>query len=163
MMLSDWAKRWGVSVEAANELRQLMNTGMLEPVGMVPVVGREPLSEGAVQNNARLEFAQAGARLMRNNVGACQDKTGRLIRYGLCNDSKAMNEEIKSSDLIGIQSVLITDDHVGSIIGKFIARECKYEGWVFKGTDHENAQLNFHKFINAYGGDARFLTGPGTL
>ena len=40
-----------------------------------------------------IALSKAGATVWRNNVGALQDKTGRLVRYGLCKGS---------SDLIGI-------------------------------------------------------------
>ena len=40
-----------------------------------------------------MALSKAGATVWRNNVGALQDKTGRLVRYGLC---------VGSSDIIGI-------------------------------------------------------------
>ena len=40
-----------------------------------------------------IALSKAGATVWRNNVGALQDKTGRLVRYGLCKGS---------SDIIGI-------------------------------------------------------------
>ena len=48
-------------------------------------------SEAAVSNDVRLVAARAGTRLWRNNVGVLEDKTGRPVRSGLANDSKALN------------------------------------------------------------------------
>jgi hypothetical protein len=45
-------------------------------------------SESVVQQRIRTEIARLNIDLWRNNSGACEDKTGRVIRYGLCNDSK---------------------------------------------------------------------------
>ena len=59
-------------------------------------------TESNVTAAIRLEAAQAGHLLWRNNVGACVDTRGRYIRYGLANESKAVNANIKSSDLVGI-------------------------------------------------------------
>ena len=101
--------------------------------------------------------------MWRNNVGALKDKTGRVVRFGLANDTKALNHVIKSGDLIGIRKVLITPAHVGSCIGQFVSRECKHSGWSYTGDEHEQAQLRWIELINALGGDARFATARGTL
>ncbi len=50
-------------------------------------------SEANILNDIMIALSKAGATVWRNNVGALQDKTGRLVRYGLCKGS---------SDLIGI-------------------------------------------------------------
>ena len=116
-------------------------------------------SESTNSKQVRLDFAINGDALWRNNVGALVNERGIPIRFGLANESKAMNKRIKSSDLIGIQKVLITQDMVGQTIGQFVAREMKSEGWVYTGTERERAQLRFIELIIACGGDARFSTG----
>ena len=50
-------------------------------------------SEQNILNDIMIAISKAGATVWRNNTGALQDKTGRLVRYGLCKGS---------SDLIGI-------------------------------------------------------------
>ena len=118
-----------------------------------------PLSEGAVQTNERLAASQAGGVLWRNNSGAYLDDYGRLIRYGLANDSKRVNEITKSSDLIGITRVVVTPDMVGTTVAIFTAVECKAEGWRYAATKREKAQLNFINLVKTLGGIGRFSNG----
>lgn len=116
-------------------------------------------SESQVQDAVRLAASKAGWLLWRNNVGAGKLDNGSFIRWGLANDTKAMNESLKSSDLIGIRPVLITQEMVGSVIGQFVAREVKREGWRRTGSDREQAQDAFIQLVNSRGGDAAFTTG----
>ena len=119
--------------------------------------------EARVQDEARLLASKMGWRLFRNNVGVLKDERGVPVRYGIANDSPAMNKRIKSSDLIGIRPVVITPDMVGSTIGQFVAREVKKAGWKYKGTEHEEAQLAFGTLIIGLGGDFKFYSGEGEL
>lgn len=120
-------------------------------------------SEAAAQNHIRLEASRKGKRLLRNNSGAGYDEKGNFMRWGLGNDSKKLNEILKSSDLIGIDPVLITPEMVGTVIGQFLAREVKRPGWKYRGTKAEVAQLNFLELVISLGGNAAFATGVGTL
>lgn len=153
-----WAIRHGVSHVALAELRQLM--GVDKSTDIASDTGK---SEAAVQTAVRLEASRVGARLWRQNVGACKDDTGRMIRYGLCNDSAALNKRIKSSDLVGIRPVTITPDMVGHTIGQFIAREIKKPSWYYTGADREKAQLAFGELVISLGGDFAFANSEGTL
>lgn len=155
--LNEWARRHGVTPEALEELQQLFTQPTDVPHSMTGA------SEAAVLNAVRLEASRIGARVFRNNSGACEDKRGRLIRYGLANDSAAMNKAIKSSDLIGIRPVLITPDMVGCTIGQFVAREVKRADWKYTSTERENAQLRFLELIVSLGGDACFCNDVGSL
>lgn len=156
-IVQNWANRHGVSQEALNELYQL-----LVPAS-APATNKKG-SEAYVDSLLMLEASKKDVTLFRNNVGACQDKTGRLIRYGLANESKQMNERIKSSDRIGWRKVLITQDMVGSHIGQFVARETKHAGWTGRTLDsHEQAQADFMMMALLAGCDAAFASGAGTL
>lgn len=158
MTLEQWAIKWGIPFAALQDLRQ--NFGLINTDPTAPIKGN---NEAAVQAKVRLEASRVGARLWRNNVGATMDERGNFIRYGLANDSKQMNEVIKSSDLIGIRPVLITPQHVGHIIGQFMAREIKEPTWNYSATKREQAQLKFLELIKSKGGDACFATREGTI
>lgn len=157
MNLNQWAIKWGIPFEAVEDLRQQFGAISTEPS---PQAGE---SEAAIQNRIRLEAGRKGMRIWRNNVGACMDENENFIRYGLCNDSKQMNDAIKSSDLIGIKPVLIGPEHAGLVLGQFMAREVKPGSWKFTGTDREQAQLKFLELVASLGGDAAFANSEGTL
>ena len=116
-------------------------------------------SESYVQSQVRLAASQAGMRLWRNNVGGGVLDNGAYVRWGLCNDTPQLNKVIKSSDLIGLSPIRVTQAHVGSIIGQFVARECKHGTWKYTGDEREVAQLKFINLVRALGGDAAFTTG----
>ena len=118
------------------------------------------MSEAAVQKRVRLYSSRRGIRLFRTNNGACQDDKGRLIRYGLANDSAKVNKKIKSSDLIGITPVLVTPDMVGATHGIFTSVECKHGGWAYTGTDRERAQQRWLELIISLGGYGCFTSDP---
>lgn len=121
-------------------------------------------SESRVQSQVKLEAADKGRRLFRNNVGAMKDANGVPVRYGLANDSKNLNEELKSADLIGFESIVITPDMVGMTIARFLSVECKHEGWQPNYNDeHENAQRRWQDLVNGAGGRALIVSGPGSL
>ena len=157
MNLNQWAIKWGVPFEAIQDLRGQMGLVATDPNRI------QGMSEAAVQANITLEASTGGGRLWRNNVGALLDKRDVPVRYGLCNTSPQMNKLIKSSDLIGIMPVLITESMVGATIGQFTARECKEAAWVYTGTEHEVAQLKFLELVTRLGGNAAFANNTGSL
>lgn len=158
MNLNTWALKWQIPYEALEDLRA--SFGMVPDTLGADISGE---SEAAIQNRIRLEASTKGLRIWRNNVGATMTDEGSFIRYGLANDSKQMNEKVKSSDLIGIRPVLITQGHVGSTIGQFVAREVKEGKWHYTGTKREEAQLKFLELVVSLGGDGAFANSEGTL
>ena len=161
MNLLQWSIKWGVSIEAVEDLRR--EFGLINTDPKPSALAME--SEGAVQTRIRLEASTKGLRIWRNNVGAYDENNPPTAgsRWGLCNDSKEMNRLIKSSDLIGIRPLLITQNHVGGIVGQFVAREAKAANWSYSGTKREEAQLNFLNLVAGLGGDAAFANSEGTL
>lgn len=157
MILYEWAIRHNIPVTAIKELEQML--GIADRPG-VPMTG---LSEAAVQNNVRLEAGRKGVRLFRNNVGAMYDEQGNFVRFGLANESAQMNKTIKSADLIGIRSILVTPQMVGHRVGVFVSRETKRGDWRYAGDPDEVAQLNWLMLILSLGGDAAFANAEGTL
>ena len=158
MNLNQWAIKWGVPFEAVEDLRR-----QLGAIGTDPGTFDISKPEAQVQASVRLEASKKGLRLWRNNVGGVYTEDGRFIRYGLCNDSERMNKKIKSADLVGIRPVRITPAHVGSVIGQFVARECKAGDWTYTAKPREVAQLNFLNIVISLGGDAAFVNSEGTL
>ena len=75
------------------------------------------MRESAAASHIRLDAAYLGVDLWRNNNGAFEDKTGRWVRYGLCNDSAALAKLVKSSEVIGIPLDKI------KIVEKILGRE----------------------------------------
>lgn len=159
MNLYEWANDWNIPVEAMLDLQQRMGT--TDDEKYVRVSGE---SEAAVQTRVRMEASRAGGRLWRNNVGAGELMEGGFMRWGLCNESKQMNEKIKSSDLIGLKPVLITPEMVGRTIGQFMAREIKHSDWQFNpNSKREQAQLKYLQLVLSLGGDAAFANKEGTI
>jgi hypothetical protein len=157
MNLTSWAIKWAIPYAAVDDLRREMGVVNTDP----PLVPGQ--SESAIQSLVRLEASRLGARLFRNNVGLTHNENGGVIRFGLANDSERLNKRVKSSDLIGIQPVLIGPHHIGQVFGVFLAREVKRPGWCYTGTARERAQLCWLELINSMGGDACFATGEGTI
>ena len=157
MILNAWAADWNIPPEALQDLRQCLGATPTDPS---PQAGE---SEAAVQTRIRLEASRGGARLWRNNVGVLQDLRGVPVRYGLANDSKQLNARVKSSDLIGLRPVTIRPEHVGAVLGQFVAREVKAGSWRYTGTARELAQLRFLELVLSLGGDAAFANREGTL
>ena len=159
MQLNTWALKWQIPIEALEDLRDMFGTVNTDPLGSPP----EGESEAAVQNRIRLEASAKGMRIWRNNVGSLLDERGIPVRFGLANDSKQMNEKLKSSDLIGIRPVRIQPHMVGQVIGQFVAREVKESEWSYKATKRELAQLRYLELVVSLGGDGAFANSEGSL
>ena len=146
--LTRWAIRHHVGMDAIAELRAMLTTGATSEAG----------SNGSEARVASAVTLEAGRRgdivLWRNNVGACKTDDGRMIRYGLANVSKAMNERIKSADLIGVYRRIITQDDVGRVIGQFLSVETKREGWKPSNSQRDTAQAAWASGVVAWGGVA---------
>lgn len=157
MTLDGWADEWGVPPAALADLRLRL---IAAASGQERSRGR---SEAAAQVQVRLEASRQGWPLWRNNVGSLRDQRGVPVRYGLANDSPAVNARIKSADLIGIRPITITPAHVGRVVGQFVSREVKAPGWRYSGNAREQAQLAWAQLILSLGGDAAICCGEGSL
>ena len=149
-----WMVKWGVPQQAIDEL-----FSHDESHGVI----HKGMTEASVQQRVRLEACKRGMRLWRNNVGAFKDDNGNFIRYGLANESRSMNQKIKSSDLIGITPHRVSADDVGKILGVFTAVEVKQGDWKFKGNSHEVAQQNYLNLVRSMGGFATFANSEKVL
>lgn len=148
MTIQEWATRHNIPPLAFAELQSILSP-FTDTFGTPGEVG----SEAAVQQQIRLEAPRIGAAMWRNNNGAAMDADGRMIRYGLGNDSKKINTVWKSSDLIGITPVT----HAGRTFGVFTATEVKKPGWHRQPADaRATAQAHFMANVKALGGMAGF-------
>lgn len=145
--LALWARRHDITPAAWAELHQIL------AVNDTPSEQTSFKSEAAVQSALQLEAPKHGAALWRNNSGACIDDKGRLVRYGLANTSKKLNDVFKSSDLIGIGPD-----------GKFLAVEVKTPGWkLTPGDKRGQAQARFLTKVNQLGGRGLFAQSVGDV
>ena len=153
--LTDWARKWGVTRAALDDLASVsVETGTGIATGA---------HESNVQARVRIEAAAHGLRLFRNNVGAGFMQDGAFIRWGLANDSTAMNAVVKSGDLIGFRPRVVTVGDVGKTVAQFVSRECKRANWTYRGSPEEQAQMKWAVMVNKFGGDARIVNGLGSF
>lgn len=115
-------------------------------------------SEARVQSQIRLEAAAKGYWLGRNNSGALLDQRGVPVRFGLGNDSLAVNKVLKSADLIGIKPTLITPTDVGRVLGQFVSVEVKKPGGRV-----DPAQVAWCALVNKRGGLGLIVDREGML
>lgn len=161
MTLDQWQLKWGIPAACMADLRAALASNDVAPP---PVNPAALASEARVQSLMRIEAAQNGYWLTRNNVGVLPNpETGQPVRYGLANESAQENKIVKSGDLIGFRKRLIVPSDVGTVIAQFASRECKAEGWKFTGKGREKAQAAWRDFVNNNGGDAAFASGPGSF
>lgn len=122
------------------------------------------ISEGALQQRVRIKASQGGRRMFRNNCGVAYRNDGIPVRFGLGNDSKKSHESYRSSDLIGITPVVITQEHVGKTLGVFTSWEIKKPGWKYNPNDkHQRCQNAWNELVNSLGGDGRFITSEDQI
>ena len=158
MNLQEWAQRWWplLPEHARAEFNQIV-----QPHQFVRPHATDQ-SESAVQADVRLVASRDyKAPLWRNNNGAGEftDEHGktRHVRFGLGNESAALNKKWKSADLIGIMPVTVTPQHVGKTLGVFLAVEMKAPGWkLTPGDKRAAAQSNFLNSVASFGGLAGF-------
>lgn len=141
--LLQWAMKHQVSQAALDELLGLDDLDGVSAAGP---------SEMSVLRACRLQADQLGGVLWRNNSGATFDRNGRMIRYGLGNDSKKLNRDYKTPDLVGIAPG-----------GRFWSAEIKRPGWKGVANDREKAQANAGRHIQSLGGLFTFATDPAHI
>ena len=147
-VLHDWATAHRIPPAALADLVQRLTAADYLP----SEAGR---SEAAVQADIRLAAAKRGDLVLwRNNSGALTDDAGRLIRFGLGNDSAQANKRMKSADLIGI--------HRPS--GRFVSIEVKRPGWKHSdASERDRAQAAWAATVAAMGGVALRVTSAESI
>lgn len=131
------------------------------------------MSESANQNRIRRVLHDRGDRLFRNNRGVLPDRNGNPVRFGLANTSQTGGEQLKSGDLIGWETRLVTPDMVGTHVAVFKSIEVKPDGWKPPGVGpvkdargkltaygHFLGQKAWADLVNDEGGIAGFMIDP---
>lgn len=103
--------------------------------------------ESIAQAEVLVRAPELNVQIWRNNSGVLLDVNGRPVRFGLGNESKKINDVMKSSDLIGIGPQ-----------GRFLAVEMKPTDWTKPRNKREHAQLRFINEVNQRGGIGFFCT-----
>lgn len=111
----------------------------------------------------RLRATAWGLKLFRNNSGVLPNpETNVPVRFGLGNESKKINKELKSGDLVGWTPVTITPEMVGKTIAVFTNIEAKAIGFKHRETypvkSREYGQNNFNQLVLNAGGIAGFAS-----
>lgn len=122
--------------------------------------------EGKATVDVLIGASTMGMRLMRNNSGAMQDHTGRLVHYGLGTETKACRNEMAFGDQVGITPLVITPEMVGKTIGVFTMMEVKppnklaatYRKAVKHVSSREGRQLKAINWVRENGGIAWFAS-----
>lgn len=120
------------------------------------------MSETDIQQRVRLALSRGPMRLFRNNSGmawlgkatplgpqSVRLDQARKVRLGLGVEG--------SSDLIGWQSVTVTEMHVGTVMGVIVALEVKDRGSL------TTEQENWLRAVHAAGGRAGVARGPDAV
>lgn len=129
--------------------------------------------EAANSNRIRTSLAERGVTLWRNNRGVLLDKRGVPVRFGLANDSEPLGRKLKSGDLIGWETVLVTPEMVGEALAVLWSVEVKPDGWKPPGVGpivdgrgkltaygHFVGQKRWADLVRAAGGRAGFMIDP---
>ena len=111
-------------------------------------------SEAEIQQEIRLAAPKMGVTLLRNNQGAFKDEQGRLVRFGLGNESP--NQNFLSSDLIGWTETIIDESMVGKRVAIFTSIEVKREKDTTK-KERKVKQENFIQWVQSRGGLAAMV------
>lgn len=120
------------------------------------------MSERRIQSEILLAAADAGLTLFRNNVG--QGWAGKAQRLAdgsvLICDPRPLHAGLckGSSDLIGLQQVVITEAHVGQTLARFAAIEVKAK----RGRITQD-QERFLEFVRGAGGLSIVARHPDDL
>lgn len=111
------------------------------------------MKEMNVLRQIRVECSKRGYLVFRNNVGVAFRDDGIPIRFGLANESKNMNQNYASADLIGIAPKIITPEDIGKTMGLFLSLEIKHSDIKYAPQN----QRNWERLVTQYGGIAKII------
>lgn len=142
-----------VAMQRTEEILSFIRTSSADRIkGLIDETTKQSLRETLAQGVAASQ--RGDLVLWRNNSGALTDDSGRLIRFGLGNDSAQANRRMKSADLIGI--------HRPS--GRFVSIEVKRPGWKHSdASERDRAQAAWAATVAAMGGVALRVTSAESI
>lgn len=115
------------------------------------------MNESEIQQKIQIEGPYHNCQLLRNNSGVLKNEQGTPVRYGLGNISSKHNKQMKSSDLIGFTSKIITPEMIGKTVAIFTSIEIKNsENSINSNSERIIAQQNFINWVLRHGGIAGF-------
>jgi hypothetical protein len=111
------------------------------------ILWRNNVGKGIVGNHP-YKFIKR-TQVVKVNAGDAVIRNARLIDFGLFKGS---------SDLIGLKSVVITQEMVGQVVGIFTGLECKS-----KTGRQSPEQKTFEKQVNEAGGSCKVVRSVGDM
>lgn len=124
------------------------------------MVKRIRTPEAKAKDTVLLRANQWGSRLFKNNSGVAFTEGGRPVFFGLGNEGKKSETDIRTPDDVGWTEITITPEMVGKKVAVFTCIDSKKLGFVVKpnytvGTREYGQNKFFQQVINA-GGIAGF-------
>ena len=112
--------------------------------------------EGKAKQIVKLRATEWGARLYKNNSGVAYTADSRPVFFGLGNEGKKDDDDIRTPDEVGYTVVTVTPEMVGKQIAVFTCFDAKKLGFVVKpnyakGTREFGQQKFFDRVLRDNG------------
>lgn len=118
--------------------------------------------EGKASLKVLLGANRRGCRLYRNNSGVAYDQFNRPVFFGLGNEGKKSDDDLRTPDYVGFHKLTITPEMVGKTVPIFTAIDAKKLGFVCKEYyskgSREYGQKLFFDIVEQAGGIAGFAS-----
>lgn len=118
--------------------------------------------EAKAKEQVLLRANQWGCRLYKNNSGVAYTANDRPVFFGLGNEGKKSDGDIRTPDDVGWTRVTITPEMVGKQVAVFTAIDSKKAGFTVKSVynpkTREYGQNKFFEIVKKAGGIAGFAS-----
>jgi hypothetical protein len=112
--------------------------------------------EGKASQNVKLRANELGCRLYKNNTGVAYNSENRPVFFGLGNEGKKGDDDIRTPDWIGWRNTIITQEMVGKSLPIFVAIDAKKVGFKQKiqypVSSREHGQQKFFNIVDRFNG-----------
>lgn len=120
--------------------------------------------EAKAKEKVLLRANQWGCRMFKNNSGVAYTQNDRPVFFGLGNEGKKSDGDIRTPDDVGWTKVTITPEMVGKQVAVFTAIDSKKLGFTVKSNynpkSREYGQNKFFEIVKNAGGIAGFASCP---